>query len=221
MNRVRKLLHRMGYKIILVFIYLLVSLLFRLKIKGKQNIPEETRNLLIVSTHTSYWDPPLIGLAMGLFREVHFIARAGLLKNPIFLILVKAYSTVINRDDFKKKDLIKMLRAFQSDDLLCIFPEGTTREGVSPKSGTVRLAEKTDRKFLPVKITLSRSPTQAPFLFAPVEVIIGKSLTFSELREIQSAKSSTNERGKSVDEIDYNELSKTLMRHINGLNGDL
>ena len=216
-EKLHKALNKLGYTVILLLIFFLVKVLFRLEVSGRDNIPKTTDDLVITSTHTSYWDPPLIGLIFGPRRQIHFIARKGLLKNPLFSLPVKAYSTTINRDNFGKSDLIKMLEAFRSDGLLCIFPEGTTKEGAPPKSGTVRLAEKTNRKFLPVKIELDRSPLDPPFLFAPARMTIGEPVGFEDLKQAVRQESGGGLSDEADSELDYSELSLKLMERINQL----
>lgn len=219
-EKIGKILHKLGYSGLLIIIYLASKLFFRLKVRGKENIPKRTDDLVITSTHSSYWDPPLIGITFGLSREIHFIAREGLLKNPIFSLPVRAYSTTINRDDFGKKDLIRMLKAFKRKEPICVFPEGTTSEGSPPKSGTVRLAKKTNRRFLPVKIEYDRSPTEFPFFFAPAELIIGPPIDFEELKDSAGnvkSKSGKPDSPSSEEKVDYQSLSIKLMDHIRQL----
>ena len=193
---------------------LIVKLLFNLDIEGMENVPDNPADIVITPSHTSYWDPPLLGVAFGLSREIHFIAREGLLKNPLFSLPVRTFSTTINRENFGKKDLIKMMRAFQGEGLICVFPEGTTTGNVKPKSGTVRMAEKSNRKFLPIKIEYERSPIEFPFLFAPARMAIGKPVSLEELK--RSAAESLGKEASDI-ESDYRALSFRLMDIINGL----
>ena len=210
-----RLVHKLGYIALLLIIYLATKFLFRLKVDGKENIPQQTNDIVITSTHSSYWDPPIIGITFGLRREIHFIAREGLLSNPVFSLPVKTYSTTINRDDFGKKDLKKMLKAFHRPGPICVFPEGTTSEGSPPKSGTIRLAEKTNRRFLPLKIEYLRSPTEFPFFFAPAHLKIGKPLDLEELKSSGAFNETTNPSGG--EKLDYKTLSVRLMDHIRQL----
>lgn len=205
-------LHRLAYISLLLLIYIFVKLLFKLEVKGKENIPDNTDDLLIASTHNSYWDPPLIGISFGPRYQIHFIARKGLLTNPLFSLPVKVFSTTIDRDNFGKEDLIKILKAFKRDGLICIFPEGTTSENAPPKSGTIRLAEKTNRKFLPLKINIQRSPLDFPFFFAPAKLIIGKPIDLAELKK--SSLNSTRRDLIDQSDLDYQELSTRLMEKI-------
>ncbi|MFB6215044.1 MAG: hypothetical protein ABEI54_04160, partial [Candidatus Bipolaricaulia bacterium] len=68
-EKIGKLFHRLGYVGLLAIIYLVSRLFFRLKVRGRKNIPENADDLVITSTHSSYWDPPLIGITFGLLRK--------------------------------------------------------------------------------------------------------------------------------------------------------
>lgn len=214
-EKITETLQKLVYLFIILVVYLAVKIFFKLKVEGKSNIPENTDKVLITSSHTSYWDPPLIGLIFGPFRQVHFIARKGLLSNPVFRFPVMWYSATIDRDNFGKEDLKKMLTAFRQKGLLCIFPEGTTSDGSPPKSGTVRLAEKTNRILLPVKIEVERSPLEYPFFSTPARLVIGSPLDLQELKDA-THKSNVVKYGND-DEPDYQDLSLVLMEKINEL----
>lgn len=215
-EKIGKILHRLGYFFLLLILYLASKVFFRLKINGRENIPHNADDLVITSTHTSYWDPPIVGITFGLLRKIHFIAREGLLENPIFSLPVRTYATTINRDDFGKEDLVNLLKAFKKEGPLCVFPEGTTSENSPPKSGTVKLAEKTNRRFLPMKIEYGRSPTEFPFFFAPAEVTVGAPISLEDLKR-SSSKTKESEKSGSEGKVDYQELSIKLMDHIHQL----
>jgi 1-acyl-sn-glycerol-3-phosphate acyltransferase len=214
-EKITETLQKLVYLFIILVVYLAVKIFFKLRVEGESNIPENTDNVLITSSHTSYWDPPLIGLIFGPIRQVHFIARKGLLSNPVFRFPVKWYSATIDRDNFGKEDLKKMLTAFRKKGLLCIFPEGTTSDGSPPKSGTVRLAEKTNRIFLPVKIEVERSPLEYPFFSTPARLVIGSPLDLQELKD--ATRKSNRAKQENEDEPDYQDLSLVLMEKINEL----
>lgn len=210
-------LKHLAYMLILLILYLAVKLLFNLSVEGKKNIPEDTDRLLITASHTSYWDPPFIGLVFGPTRQVHFIARKGLLENPIFKFPVQWFSTTIDRDNFGKSDLRKMLTTFREEGLLCIFPEGTTSEDAPPKSGTVKLAEKTGREFLPLKIEIERSPLQYPFFFAPARLKIGKPFDLEDLKGFSNKTGGHDSAEVEFKGDNYQNLTGKLMDIVNGL----
>ncbi|MFW6422210.1 MAG: lysophospholipid acyltransferase family protein, partial [Candidatus Bipolaricaulota bacterium] len=153
LRKVRRVLYLFAY----FPLYILCKIFFRLNVQGKENLPR-SKQLLIVARHDSYWDPPLIGVAVGPGYTVHFIARKSLLNNPLLALPVKIFTTTISRDNFGKADLRKMLTALKEEETICILPEGTTRETRRPKRGAVKLAERTGKAFLPVNISSPHYP---------------------------------------------------------------
>jgi len=212
-KRFYRALIRYLYVLTYFLAYLLSLVFFRLDIKGRGNVPSEGK-LLVVARHDSYWDPPLIGLAFGWYNRVQFIARRGLLRNPLFRFPVTFFATTIDRDNFGKSDLRKILETFKEERIVCILPEGTTKSGASPKRGAIRMAERTGNKFIPVKINFERKPSEFPFLLAPVELIIGRPFSLDQLKkefEEQAEGSSGEGPGSNP------ELSQFLMKKIDGL----
>ena len=57
------------------------SFFWQMRAAGRENIPR-TGGVLLVSNHQSYLDPPII--ASFLDREMHFMARRTLFRNPLF-----------------------------------------------------------------------------------------------------------------------------------------
>jgi 1-acyl-sn-glycerol-3-phosphate acyltransferase len=156
--------------------------LFRLRVRGRKNLREGG---ILVARHRSYWDIPVVCVACGLFPRVHFIARRGLARNPIFAPFVLGFATVIDRDRFGPDDLKKMLRAARRYRLLGIFPEGTTRPGAEPKTGAVRLAEMFEKPLIPVNIIPEGPypPVKFPPRFPKITVHIGKPFPVEALTE--------------------------------------
>ena len=172
-DKIHRTLYLLGYFLVLIA----AKVLFRVQVEGRENVPAHSE-LIVVSTHRSYWDPPLIGIALGPKNQVHFVAREGLTKNPLFSLPVRLFSTIINRDNFGKSDLRKALREKR---IVCILPEGTTQQVSKPKKGAVKLAEKTGHTFVPVKIEADPYPPRFPNLFPKIRLIIEKPFTVDDL----------------------------------------
>jgi 1-acyl-sn-glycerol-3-phosphate acyltransferase len=155
--------------------------LFRLRVSGRRNL--RTRGIL-VARHRSYWDIPVLCVAAGPFNRIGFIARRGLLKNPVFAPFVWGFATVINREDFGLRDFRKAMRAAERNRLIGIFPEGTTRPGAKPKPGAIRFAELMKRPLIPANlIPRGPYPPNYPFGFPRVEVRFGRPITVEELSQ--------------------------------------
>ena len=161
---------------------ILLVLFFRFRIKGRDNVrPDET--YVAVARHRSYWDILVVAAALGVRNRIHFIARKGLLKAvPLVQPIIRAYSTVIDRDNFGLKDFRLMLDAVKRERLVFIFPEGTTRSRVDAKGGAVYFALAAGKRILPINIqAVGPYPPRYPFRFPQLTVSIGKPLDPSEL----------------------------------------
>ena len=72
-------------------LHLLARLFLDLRVEGRERIPQEG-GVLVASNHTSYLDPPLLGVALP--RECHFLAKRELFTFPPFGALIRAHNAV-------------------------------------------------------------------------------------------------------------------------------
>jgi 1-acyl-sn-glycerol-3-phosphate acyltransferase len=173
----------LGYAFIVVVLWPIATVLFRLSVHGRENLG--VRGVL-VAPHRSYWDIVVLGAACGPFRRITFIARHGHLRNPVLGPFVRLFAVPINREAFGVDDFRRALRAAERARLLGIFPEGTTRPGAQPKGGAIRFAERLDRPLIPVNVVPAGPYPPARFLGLPLrfprlEVRIGPPVTVAEL----------------------------------------
>ncbi|HIE47857.1 TPA: 1-acyl-sn-glycerol-3-phosphate acyltransferase [Candidatus Bipolaricaulota bacterium] len=176
-DRLRDLL----YALIVILATPVIWLLFRLRVRGWRNLRGTG---ILVARHRSYWDIPLLCIAAGPVHRIAFLARRGLLKNPLFAPLVWGFATVIDRDAFGLRDFRKALRAAKRNRLIGIFPEGTTRPGAKPKPGAIRFAELLGRPLIPVNLVPHGPyPPRPPFGFPKMEVRFGTPFPVEELSQ--------------------------------------
>lgn len=169
------------YGLIVALVTPVIWLLFRLRVRGLGNLRGKG---ILVARHRSYWDIPVLCVAAGPWNRIGFLARRGLLKNPIFAPFVWGFATVIDREEFGLKDFRKALRAAQRNRLIGIFPEGTTRPGARPKPGAIRFAELLGRPLIPANlIPHGPYPPRYPFGFPKVEVRFGRPVSVEELAQ--------------------------------------
>jgi len=194
------------YALLCVILTLIAKVLFRLRVKGREMV-EQRSSYIAIARHRSYWDIPFLATALGWRNRVHFIARKGLLRHPIFNPLIKLYATAIDRERFSKTDLRQTLKALKQERLIGIFPEGTTRRRVDPKAGAIHFARLTGKKLLPVNIQANGPyPPRYPFRFPQVTITIGRPFALSELDD-GTAKADTRAEH-------YRQLSRQLMERV-------
>ncbi|MEA3356461.1 MAG: lysophospholipid acyltransferase family protein [Candidatus Bipolaricaulota bacterium] len=169
------------YTLVVLLSYGLALILFRVRVKGREVI-ERSSGYITVARHRSYWDIPLLAVALGWRNRIHFIARKGLARNPLLLPFVRLFATVIDRSDFHPSDFKRMLKVMQRERLIAIFPEGTTRMRVQARAGAIHFAKLTGKALLPVNIRAAGPyPPQYPFRFPRVTISIGNPVFFSDL----------------------------------------
>jgi 1-acyl-sn-glycerol-3-phosphate acyltransferase len=127
--------------------------LWKLRVFGTENIPREG-GVLLASNHQSVLDPPLV--AGCLSREMHFMARRSLFRNPVFrALIVRCNAFAIERDTADVKGVKEAIARLEAGNILLVFPEGTrTRNGaIGPmKSGVGTLAQRAAVPIVPVLI---------------------------------------------------------------------
>ena len=161
-------------------IYIWLKIYYRAKIIGLENIPKEGA-VIFAGNHRSYLDPPLIVATAK--RDMRFLAKEELAKNPFFRFLGYLFSSILVKRDEKDLTAVKeSLKTLKSGNCIGIFPEGT-RNGLEKnngqiKSGAAYFAIKTGANIIPIGITGKAKP------FSKNAVIYGKPLDFSEYKAL-------------------------------------
>ena len=203
-EHIKEIIYRIGIPILA----LVLKLLFRLEIRGRENVPEG-HGALLVARHRSYWDIPILLAALGPRHRIYFIARHTLLKNLFFHPFVKHFAISVNRERFGIEDFRKIIRAIDEEKIVGIFPEGTTYPTDEVRIGVIRFAERSGKPFLPVRLeTNGPYPPNYPFGFPRIRVWIGRPFPLDELREEMQLtdRESRAER--------YEKLARALMERI-------
>ncbi|HVA49921.1 MAG TPA: lysophospholipid acyltransferase family protein [Pirellulales bacterium] len=149
----RSLPKRLWYGFVHVVCRLLATVLFRIRVRGREWVPRQG-GVLVLSNHQSYFDPVLVGLACD--RRLNYLARNSLFRVPGFRWLIESLDAIpIDREGLGLSGLKETLRRLKSGELVLIFPEGTrTRDGeVAPlKPGFSALARRAGVPLLPMAI---------------------------------------------------------------------
>ena len=186
----------MFYRIAYIFIIGVFRLLFRLRVFGRENTPEGAA--VVCANHTASTDP--IFLALGLTRkhQIHFMAKAELMRNPFKRLILKGLGAfAVHRGESDIKAVKQAFHLLKENRKLGMFPEGTRvlpDETAQAKTGAVMLSLRSGAPFLPVWISPGRK-----HLFSRVNVVIGETYRLEE-------KKASPER--------YREIADELMKRI-------
>jgi acyl-[acyl-carrier-protein]-phospholipid O-acyltransferase/long-chain-fatty-acid--[acyl-carrier-protein] ligase len=175
-----------------MIVWLLSKTVYRVRVIGRENLPE-TGGALLVANHVSWIDGLLLLLTSS--RPIRMMVYADIADNRWLRWLAKIYRVIPIRAGGGPKALIQSLYeardSVASGDLVCIFAEGKiTRTGqLQPfQRGLLRIVRGTGAPVVPVYLDglwgsifsyrggplLWKRPRRWPF---PVSIVFGKPLT--------------------------------------------
>jgi len=117
------------YSFLKLIFTILFKMLYRVEVSGYENIPKSGR-LILCSNHLSYVDPLII---VGYFsRHVYFMAKKEVFNSRVLGEIVSFLNAFpVSRDSLDRKVIKNSIDILNSDEVLCMFPEGTrSTEGV-------------------------------------------------------------------------------------------
>lgn len=172
-----KLLYRLSWVFALTF----ARILWGFRASGVDAIPK-TGPVIIASNHVSNWDPILLGA--GCPRELHFMAKEELFRNPLLAVLIRAYNALpIRRGVLDRNALRAASEVLRNGKVLLMFPGGT-RDGSGemgdPKSGVGFIACMNEAPVVPAYIKGSNVLSRALLRGRGVEVAFGPPMEASK-----------------------------------------
>lgn len=170
----------MLYGLVRVLSIVLLKVLFRLRIVGREHLPIKG-GCILASNHLSYLDPVVLGAASP--RRLYFMARQSLFEIPLFGKFIAHVSAFPLKE--KALGAIKeSLGRLAEGKAIVVFPEGRrSPDGLlgKGKMGVGLLALRTNAPVIPTRIvgTDRALPLKAKFIRPrPVSIYFGEPLTF-------------------------------------------
>lgn len=185
------------YKVVKNSIRFLLSLIYRIEIEGKENIPIEGK-AIVCSNHFNNLDPVLIGTCLP--RQINYMAKEELFSNKVFALIFKKLGVFpVKRGGADISAIKTALKVLKDGSALGIFPEGTrskTGKLLDAKPGAAMIAVRSQSPIIPAAIVGNYKP------FTKVKIIIDKPI---DLSDYYDQKLSTE---------DYQKLSQGVLDHI-------
>ncbi len=141
------------YKTCKVIYIVLLKILFRPQVYGKENIPQEGA-LIFAGNHKHAVDPVVVMSSTK--RRVHYMAKEELFKGLHGVLFKKIGLIKVHRGKSNPIAIIEAENILQNGETIGIFPEGTRNRSKNEllkfRYGAVRLAKKTNTKIIPFAI---------------------------------------------------------------------
>lgn len=171
-----------AYLLIGLISYLPVKLLFRLRARGKENVPREG-GAVLAANHTSNFDPWPLGLPLFPRRYLRFMAKSELYWFP-FSLLIRAGGTFkVRRGEGDVEAIQKAVELCREGHIVVMFPEGTRRKKglrkkweARPHTGAARIALEAGVPLVPAAIKGTDRLTR----LGPLRVVYGKPIEPSD-----------------------------------------
>ena len=166
----------MFYWIIVSIAGVIFRIIFRLKAKGRENIPK-AGPVIICANHISIIDPA--SLAFCSRRSIRFIAKKELFKNPVGGWFFRRLNAIpVDRGGNDMAAYRASVSVLQGGGVLGIFAQGhRMKDGIdvkAAKAGVALFALKTGAAVVPARINATYR------LFSRVSVSFGEPMTFEE-----------------------------------------
>lgn len=188
------------------FIAWAIAVIFgRLRVIGAECIPR-TGGVVLAANHTSYLDPPLVGVVAG--RPTWFMGKSELFDVPVLgWLLWRVHAFPVKRGTADRQALRRAHELLTEGKALNIFPEGArSPDGrlQPPEAGTSLIAIRAGVPVVPIAIINADRLLlrHGGLRFTRLTVVIGAPLTFPHLA------------GKSPDRAALREVSDAVMCRI-------
>ncbi|GIV18400.1 MAG: 1-acyl-sn-glycerol-3-phosphate acyltransferase [Armatimonadota bacterium] len=163
------------------------SVLFGMKVEGKENIPEGAA--ILAPNHTSYLDPPVVAYAAWP-RKCCFMGKAPLFQIPVLRWYIRrAGCFPVHQNTADRQALRTALEVLKMGELLIMFPEGT-RSGdgylLEPQTGVALLAKLSGTPVVPTAVIGTREILPAdPRLprWHRLQVVFGEPMHYQRFAE--------------------------------------
>ncbi|HOS43560.1 MAG TPA: lysophospholipid acyltransferase family protein [Armatimonadota bacterium] len=186
--------------------WVLAKLFGRLRVHGRGHVPT-TGGVLLAANHTSYADPPLVGV--GAPRRVHYMAKAELFAVPVLGALIARVGAFPVRRGTADRQALRIANDLLTagEAVVIFFEGGRSPDGrlLPPELGPAMIALKAGVPIVPTAIINADKmlpPKGAGLRFAHVQVSYGTPLTFPHLA------------GKAADRAALREVALTVARAV-------
>ncbi len=173
--------------------------LFRLRARGRENLPAES-GYVLACNHVSSLDPWPLGLPLWPRRFLRFMAKAELYWWPLRTVLDQGGAFKVHRGQADAEAIEKAVRLAREGNVVAMFPEGTRRakglvkkHEARPRSGAARIALEAGVPLVPAAV----AGTDRLLKLGPLRIAYGRPIEIDDLRgrhDLRQASQEATER---------------------------
>jgi 1-acyl-sn-glycerol-3-phosphate acyltransferase len=156
---------------------------YRLRVRGRENLPREG-GFVLACNHVSSLDPWPLGLPIWPRRFLRFMAKSELYWWPLSLVLNGAGAFPVRRGQNDTVAIETAVRLAQAGNVIAMFPEGTRRQKglvkrheARPRSGAARIALEAGVPLVPAAV----AGTDRLLRLGPLRVAYGAPVPVDDL----------------------------------------
>lgn len=170
----------MKYGKLYKFVAPILRRLYRVEVIGGENIPEG--GVILAANHTAFSDVFLVSVAAN-GRQVRYMAKKELFYTPLAPVIKAIGAFPVDRKNSDVASIKKMIALVSAGEAAGIFPQGTRRGGLDPRTTEIRpgigmVAYHAKVPVVPILLESKRMKTQ---IFRKNRVVIGKPIEVGEL----------------------------------------
>ena len=172
------------YHVIAGLSWPVLSGVFRLRVRGRENLPA-TGGYVLACNHLSSLDPWPLGLPLWPRRWLRFMAKSELYWWPLRFVLDRAGAFKVRRGLGDIEAIETAVQLARDGNVIAIFPEGTRREKglvkkheARPRSGAARIALEAGVPLVPAAV----AGTDRLLTLGPLRIAYGAPVEIEDLR---------------------------------------
>src|SRR5438477_11351352 len=168
---------------------------YRLRVRGKENLPS-SGGFVLTCNHVSSFDPWPLGLPLWPKRWLRFMAKSELYWWPARLILDGAGAFKVRRGLADHEAIETAVRLAREGETVMMFPEGTRRtkglvkkHEARPRTGAARIALEAGVPLVPAAV----AGTDRLLTLGPLRIAYGAPLEIEDLRADDDLRASSQD----------------------------
>jgi len=173
------------YNVIALLSWPILRGLYRLDVRGRENIPARG-GFVLACNHVSNFDPWPLGVPLWPKRYLRFMAKSELYWFPATLVLNGAGAFPVRRGQADAEAIETAVRLAREGNVIAMFPEGTRRRKglvkkfeARPRTGAARIALEAGVPLVPAAL----KGTERLLWLGPIRVVYGAPVELDDLRE--------------------------------------